>query len=78
MDLWKKTGECFLCRTEIESVLEIDVNSKFREYLKVISETFLEPEIELNDFSNMREFFEFDLLNSFVPGEDEQPIDFNY
>ena len=58
LDLWKKTGECFLCRNKIESVLEIDVGNRVGEYLKIISETFLENDnFGYNEFFDLGDFF---------------------
>ena len=47
LDLWKKNNECYLCRNQISSLLEIDLENSQEQYLKVISETVLDDATKL-------------------------------
>eukprot|EP00828_Plagiopyla_frontata_P005142 TRINITY_DN12012_c0_g1_i3.p4 TRINITY_DN12012_c0_g1~~TRINITY_DN12012_c0_g1_i3.p4 ORF type:complete len:103 (+),score=17.82 TRINITY_DN12012_c0_g1_i3:455-763(+) len=60
LDLWKRTGECYLCRSEITCVVQIDLQNTFGEYLKVVSETYLDAKQE----GQQEEEFEEDMLES--------------
>lgn len=52
MDLWKKNGECYLCRSKIQSVYEVEVKSReTEEIVKVIAEVKVEQDHE-NKFSS--------------------------
>lgn len=48
IDIWKSTGECYLCRDEIEQILQVEPqrNELGEEYLKVIASTQLVDEEE--------------------------------
>ncbi|KAL4468363.1 hypothetical protein ABPG72_012257 [Tetrahymena utriculariae] len=39
LEIWKKTGECYLCRLKIVQVLQVDLKSKVYGLMKVISST---------------------------------------
>lgn len=49
IDIWKSTGECYLCRDEIEQILQVEPqrNELGEEYLKVIASTQLVDEEEV-------------------------------
>ena len=46
IDIWKSTGECYLCRDEIEQILQVEAqqNEQGEQYLKVIASTQLVDE----------------------------------
>lgn len=48
IDIWKTTGECYLCRLEIEQILQVEPqkNEQGEEYLKVIASTQMVDEEE--------------------------------
>ena len=39
IELWKSTGECYLCREKIIQVLQIDLEYKGEKYIKVVAST---------------------------------------
>eukprot|EP01016_Furgasonia_blochmanni_P019441 TRINITY_DN21801_c0_g1_i1.p1 TRINITY_DN21801_c0_g1~~TRINITY_DN21801_c0_g1_i1.p1 ORF type:complete len:187 (+),score=17.71 TRINITY_DN21801_c0_g1_i1:65-625(+) len=39
LEIWKKTGECYLCRNKIEQILHIDPKAEEDDKIKVISAT---------------------------------------
>ncbi len=39
LELWKTSGECYLCRNLIKQVLQIDINNINEGYYKVITAT---------------------------------------
>lgn len=58
IDIWKSTGECYLCKEEIEQILQVEPqkNEKGEEYLKVIASTQLVDEDEVNEQSSKVEY----------------------
>lgn len=51
VDIWKSTGECYLCRDEIEQILQVEpeVNEAGEEILKVVASTQMVAEDEEYD-----------------------------
>lgn len=58
IDIWKTTGECYLCRLEIEQILQVEPqkNEQGEEYLKVIASTQMVDEEEAAQESSKVEY----------------------
>jgi Zinc finger, C3HC4 type (RING finger) len=58
IDIWKATGECYLCRLEIEQILQVEPqkNEQGEEYLKVIASTQMVEEDEVQEQNSMVEY----------------------
>lgn len=59
--LWKKSNLCYLCRKEINQILQVDLEEKIGEFWKVISTT----QVKINQQSeNTSEPKQFESYNS--------------
>ncbi len=58
IDIWKSTGECYLCREEIEQILQVEPqkDENGNEYLKVIASTQLVDEDDPDDNNSKLEY----------------------
>lgn len=58
IDIWKKSSECYLCREEIEQILQVEPqkDEKGNEFLKVIASTQLVDEDEPEEQSSKVEY----------------------
>ena len=58
IDIWKKSSECYLCREEIEQILQVEPqkDEKGNEYLKVIASTQLVDEDEPEEQNSRIEY----------------------
>lgn len=58
IDIWKKSNECYLCREEIEQILQVEPqkDEKGNEFLKVIASTQLVDEDEPEEQSSKVEY----------------------
>jgi hypothetical protein len=36
LDIWKKTGECYLCRKKIKKIVKIDTSKKLGKYKEIV------------------------------------------
>lgn len=60
VDIWRSTGECYLCRDQIEQVLQVEpkIDENGNEYLKVVASTQLVDEDEVEDDTSRVEYIE--------------------
>ena len=77
MDIWKKTGECYLCRKEITKIYQIDLKGGNKQYKPIIKLANLKKEIiEESIIENENEEIEHDPelheQNSVVNHENEE------
>lgn len=58
VDIWKKSAECYLCREEIEQILQVEPqkDEKGNEFLKVVASTQLVDEDEPEEKSSRIEY----------------------
>lgn len=77
VDIWKKTGECYLCRKEIIKIYQIDLKGGNKQYKPIIKLANLKKEIiEESIIENENEEIEHDpdiQENSVANNEENSP-----
>lgn len=60
--LWKESSLCYLCRKEINQILQVDLNGKMGEFWRVISSTQVKIEQQCEENSQNQQFVSYNSI----------------